>query len=77
MTRAASGLVRVWCVVWCVDDDDDGRYAGPAGDGSHVTRFRSEREAMAFAAGRECYGRPAKVDVDDVPRALARRWWMA
>lgn len=50
---------------------------GPAGDGSRVFRFRSEREARSFAVGKALYGQPATVDSDDVPVHLARRWGVA
>jgi hypothetical protein len=50
---------------------------GPAGDGSRVFRFRSERQARTFAVGKALYGQPATVDQDDVPVSLARRWGVA
>lgn len=50
---------------------------GPAGDGSRVFRFRSERQANEFAEGKTLYGQPATVDQDDVPVSLARRWGAA
>lgn len=50
---------------------------GPAGDGSRVFRFRSEREAKSFAVGKALYGQPTTVDVDEVPVSLARRWGVA
>ncbi len=53
----------------------DARSEGPAGDHTHVRRFRERYEAEQFAKGRECYGQPARVDQeDDVPRHLAERW---
>jgi hypothetical protein len=47
---------------------------GPAGDGNHIARFRSKRAALAFAQGKECYGKPATVDEDDAPPRLVNRW---
>jgi hypothetical protein len=47
---------------------------GPAGEGTKVFRFGSERAAKAFAAGASCYGRPAKVAMVEVPSRLAARW---
>lgn len=55
--------------------DIDGE--GPACDGTKVFRFRSKRDADAFAAKATCYGRPASVDAFDAPRRLAQRWGMA
>lgn len=51
--------------------------AGPAGDGTFVQRFRSEREAERFAKQNTCYGREAKAIRNEVPRRLAQRWGMA
>ena len=52
--------------------------AGPAGDGTHVMRFRSRKLAEEFARGRTCYGSPCVVDRrDDVPRRIMRRWGLA
>ena len=67
-------LVRVYEVL-----HDTGRDGGAAGDGTAIRRFhRTERaQADAFAAGSTCYGRPATVLADDVPRRIAERWGMA
>lgn len=61
------------CTVYTVIVDD------PRSDlGDSVHRFRSRREAEAFAAGRDHWGRPATVDEDDaVPYRLALRWGCA
>lgn len=58
------------------DGDSDGP-AGPAGDGTFVRRFRSEREATSFAKQNTCYGREAKAIRNEVSRRLAQRWGMA
>lgn len=55
----------------------DGKGAGPAGDGTFVRRFRSQREAEQFASTATCYGQPATVTADEVSRKLAQRWGMA
>lgn len=49
-------------------------YAGAAGDGSFIQRFRSETEANRFAASRTYYGKPCTVGRVDAPRKLAQRW---
>lgn len=64
-------LVTVYTVV------ADTAAAGPAADGTQVFRFRTEAEAIRFAATSTTYGRPAKVTTDSVSRDLARRWGMA
>lgn len=64
----AERLVKVWEVL------ADGPGEGPAGDGTFVRRFRSESEANQFASTATCYGRPATVLMDEVPRKLAQRW---
>lgn len=53
---------------------DDARHPGPAGDGTHLMRFRDATRAAAFAADKTCYGRPATVDTDVVPARIADRW---
>lgn len=64
--------VRVWEVLVDIDGD------GPAADGTRVFRFRSEREARTFAAGKTCYGSPdPSVTSTDAPLHLATRWGMA
>ena len=70
MSRAP-GAVRVWEVLADIDGE------GPAADGTAVRRFRTQRDADAFAATATCYGRPATVSADDVPRRIAQRWGMA
>jgi hypothetical protein len=52
--------------------DTDGQ--GPTGDGTVIARFRLAKDAEAFAKINTCYGRPAKVQVDQVPRRIAERW---
>jgi len=49
-------------------------YAGAAGDGSFIQRFRSKTEAERFAASRHYYGKPCSVLTTDVSRKLAQRW---
>lgn len=61
-------LYRVYEVL--ADTDSD----GPAGDGTVVFRFRQKELAHRFALSRTCYGRPASVQVSDVPRRLAERY---
>lgn len=63
-----ASTVRVYEVL----HDTDGE--GPAADGTVVARFRREVDAKRFAAGRTCYGHPATVQADEVPRRLAQRW---
>lgn len=78
MTRPERGMVRVYEVRHVVRDDDPGAHGGAAGDGSYIARFRSARDAKAFARGREGYGgNPATADARDVPRYLAERWGLA
>lgn len=68
----AEKLVKVWEVL------ADGPGEGPAGDGTHVYRFRSEREATEFAKGKTLYGRDTvTADMVEVSRKLAQRWGMA
>jgi hypothetical protein len=64
----ASATVKVWEVLHDV--------AGPGeyGDGMAVARFRSERDARAFASSQRCYGSPAEAKVTDAPRNVAARW---
>lgn len=62
--------VKVYEVIYHLDDGHGGAF----GDGSHIKRFRARHQAEDFAKGRTYYGRPAKVDEDDVPRKLAQRW---
>lgn len=64
-------MVRVWEVL------ADTEREGPAGDGTEVFRFRSQREADAFAAKNTCWGRACTVSDVEVPRATAARWGMA
>lgn len=50
-------------------------YAGAAGDGSFIERFRKEADAARFAASRTYYGKPCTVlQTHNVPRKLAQRW---
>lgn len=62
-------LKRVYSVLY-----HDEKSAGPAGDGSHIMRFGNRAQADEFAKGKVIYGKPASVEVDDVPRHLAQRW---
>ena len=55
----------------------DERNPGPAGDGTHIMRFRSQQRAAEFAQGREVYGKLATVERDEVPERLAQRWSIA
>lgn len=68
---ASKKLVRVYVVI------ADGKGEGPACDGTFVHRFRSQKEADDFAGKSTHYGRPATVQVDEVPRSLAERWGCA
>lgn len=68
MSMSNVKLVRIYVVI------ADGPGDGPAGDGTFINRFKSERTATAFAATATCYGRAATVTADDVPRRLAQRW---
>ncbi len=61
-------MVRVYEVL------ADGPGDGPACDGTFVSRFTDRANAERFAKASTCYGRPAKVQEDDVPRRLAQRW---
>lgn len=73
MTRTEK-LYRVYAVLF--DGSPDGP-PGPAGDGTFIKRFRDHDAADRFAAENTCYGRPASVQADDVPRRLAQRWGCA
>lgn len=64
-------LITVYVVLF------DASSAGPAGDGAHTRRFQCRADADAFAKTRTCYGQPASVQEDNVPRALAQRWGVA
>lgn len=52
----------------------DGKGEGPAGDGTHIHRFKLTRDAEAFAARNTYYGRPAHVQTAVVSKQLAARW---
>jgi hypothetical protein len=73
----AKGTVRVYEVVYSVDDDSPAAHGGPAGDGSFVWRSRSAADAAAFARTATYYGRPATVSWTDAPRRTAERWGCA
>lgn len=61
------------CTVYTVVADDPRSELGDS-----VYRFRTRREAEAFAQGRSLWGSPASVDEDDaVPYRLAARWGVA
>ena len=64
----AKQTFRVYEVLADIDGD------GPACDGTAVFRFRNEQTANGFAASSTCYGRPAKVQFDDVPKRIFQRW---
>lgn len=64
--------VRVYEVVY--DLAPESNYAGPAGDGTEVARFRLASDAQAFAQTNTAWGRPAKAVAIDAPAPLARRW---
>lgn len=67
-----AGNVNVWEVF------HDGPGAGAAGDGTHISRFRSEASARSFARGKTLYRNgPATVTKVSVPRRLAERWGLA
>jgi hypothetical protein len=68
--------VKVYEVLYH-SDDPGSYYAGAAGDGSFIYRTRDAKEAARFATGKHCYGRPASVNVSEVPRRLAQRWGLA
>jgi hypothetical protein len=44
------------------------------GDGLEWRRFSRESDAVASARGRTCWGSPATVTAEEVPRKLADRW---
>lgn len=68
----------VYEVLYHVADDSRMAYAGAAGDGSFIERFRKESEALAFAKVRDYHGQQARVTrVDSVPARLAKRWGVA
>lgn len=52
----------------------DGAGSGPAGDGTHIARFRTKRDADSFAAQHTAWGRPTTATAAVVSVALARRW---
>jgi hypothetical protein len=68
MAKASKGVTVFEVMV-------DGPGEGPAGDGTYIRRFRSQYDAVAFASGKTCWGRPAEVIAHlDVSRQLAARW---
>ena len=69
--------MKVFEVLYQVDDESPSAHRGPAGDGSFVFRTRSRREAERFAEGKEVYGGPAEVHEFDAPARLAQRWGLA
>lgn len=52
----------------------DGSGAGAAGDGTHIYRTRSRRDAGTFARRNTAWGKPTSVSEAKVSPALARRW---
>lgn len=73
----ASKTVKVYEVLYVVDDDHPQSHGGAMGDGSFIARFRKQADAEAFASGKRCYSGPAKVHADEVPRRIAQRWGVA
>lgn len=69
--------IRVFEVIYHVEDDHPASHGGAAGDGSFIYRTKSERDANLFASGRTYYGKPAVAAPVDVPKRLARRWGVA
>jgi hypothetical protein len=70
--------VKTYTVFEVIYHNDSTPYAGAAGDGSFIERFRREPDAVQFAKSREYYGKPASVSrVDSVPARLAKRWGLA
>lgn len=67
----SAGTVTVWEVLYLCDGP--GRF----GDGVATARFRSERDAKAFAAGQRYYNGPATATMTRAPRKVAQRWGMA
>jgi hypothetical protein len=66
--------VKVFEVLYYAGDDGPD---GPAGDGSHIARFRSRQDAERFASGKTYYAEPASVSEVDATRKLAQRWGVA
>lgn len=52
----------------------DARSPGAAEDYHHIARYRSKARAEVFARGKECYGKPATVETEEVPARCADRW---
>jgi hypothetical protein len=67
----SAATVTVWEVLYLCDGP------GQYGDGVATARFRSERDAKAFAAGRRYYSGPATATMTKAPRKVAQRWGMA
>lgn len=67
----SAGTVTVWEVLYFCDG------AGRYGDGVATARFRSERDAKAFAAGKRYYSAPAEATRTEAPRKVAQRWGLA
>jgi hypothetical protein len=72
----ASKTIKVFEVLYHSDNPRDA-YAGAAGDGSFIARFRKRADAEAFARGKRCYSGDASVSECDAPRRLAQRWGLA
>lgn len=63
-----SATVTVFEVIY------DAPAPGPAGDGTHIYRTRSQRDAAAFAARSTAWGRPTTASEAKVSAKLAARW---
>ena len=63
-----SATVTVFEVIY------DAPAPGSAGDGTHIFRSKSRRDAETFARGKTAWGRPTAVSEAKVSSALARRW---
>ena len=61
-----SRKIKVWTVVYSSDIDTDA-----------VVRFRHEKDARSFCAGRRHYQEPAEHFCDLVPVHIAERWGVA
>jgi len=66
----ATKRVAVYEVVYICQKDG----SGPAGDGSHVFRSRSKKEAEDFARCRFYHSEPAEAVRVEVPSHIASRW---
>ena len=68
---------KLYPVFEIIVDGRPGGPAGPAGDGTFIQRFRTQREALEYVSvfGATTYGRPTQVgEAHMVPRRLMERW---